>query len=345
MSLHKWFKIIDPRTTESVHQKFTKEIPGYFYLKWKVNETPTCTFLENKPLQYTFIKKIKWRNFREIVLYGDIEGSNSKPVLKLRRQHFTAFRNVPLLKSHLQKCIRRGEVDKAVMTAYYLLEKDEGQFLRRLPIIVVEDVCLIAQFPILIWLMVAYPNYQLYNNQKRWLLGLIVQLTKYPHQELMVQDEISRLVEEKVLESLLPQFLKLDKNQQTMALSLLLRKSYGGLKGDGYLLQHFFQLHVSQTLRHLPTLQFNPVYIIKLLLSDEMEICGADFHCFPQILGKLHQQYPDYTDDILKEVIWSCSSSLNFRTPHVPSEKDLCIWGEIQQSFEKLAFQLILRRC
>ena len=26
------------------------------------------------------------------------------------------------------------------------------------------------------------------------------------------------------------------------------------------------------------------------------------FYCFPQILGMLHHQYPEYTDDILKKI-------------------------------------------
>ena len=50
--------------------------------------------------------------------------------------------NVPVLKSNLQKAIRRHRVDIALTTTIALLQKDPTEFLRRLPIIYIEDVCL-----------------------------------------------------------------------------------------------------------------------------------------------------------------------------------------------------------
>lgn len=352
MNLKKWFQISTPVLEDSLYQKFSRGIPPYFYLEWKLNMEPKCQFIHKKPINFNFVKKIKWRNYRDIVLYGNIEGCNRKPVLKLKSKHFTEFRNISLLKSHLQKCVRRGDVDKAVMTAYYLMEKNMGQFLRRLPIIIVEDVCLISQFPIIVWLMTASPNFKIYNNQKRWLLGLIVKLTQYPHQELiekyqLLHQEKYQLLhqeEEQILYESIPNFYELDADQKTSALSLLLRKSYGGLKGDGYMLQKYYYLQIHSNLEYIPNLLIKPIYITKLLLSDELEICSADFHCFPQILGMLHHQYPEYTDDILKRVIWNCSSCINFRTPHKPTDEDVIIWNKIYKSFEKIAFRLILRK-
>ena len=79
------------------------------------------------------------------------------------------------------------------------MEKDMGQFLRRLPIIIVEDVCLISQFSIIVWLMAAFPNFKIYNNHKRWLLGFIVKLTQYSHKEIIEKYQLLHQEEEQIL--------------------------------------------------------------------------------------------------------------------------------------------------
>jgi hypothetical protein len=71
--------------------------------------------------------------------------------------------SVPLLKSNLQKAIRRFNKDIALTTSIVLLEKDPLSFLRRLPIIFVEDVCLLDSLPIIIWFMMADKEYKLTN--------------------------------------------------------------------------------------------------------------------------------------------------------------------------------------
>ena len=60
------------------------------------------------------------------------------------------------LMSHLQKCVRRMETKKAVQTAKHLIDLDIHSFLRRLPIIMVEDVCYMDSFIVLIWMIFYY---------------------------------------------------------------------------------------------------------------------------------------------------------------------------------------------
>ena len=48
--------------------------------------------------------------------------------------------SISLLKSNLQKAIRRGNVDVALKSAKLLLHKSPNDFWRRLPIIIAEDV-------------------------------------------------------------------------------------------------------------------------------------------------------------------------------------------------------------
>jgi hypothetical protein len=60
-------------------------------------------------------------------------------------------RNIPYLKSHLQKSIRKGNAKLAVATARDLLAIDVLQVVRRLAIIMVEDVDLHPSFNVLMW--------------------------------------------------------------------------------------------------------------------------------------------------------------------------------------------------
>ena len=46
----------------------------------------------------------------------------------------------PLLKSHLQKAIRRKNTNLAIKTLYSLMQSDKTATLRRIPIIAIEDV-------------------------------------------------------------------------------------------------------------------------------------------------------------------------------------------------------------
>lgn len=63
--------------------------------------------------------------------------------------------SVPVLKSILQKSIRRRKPLPSVRVAMELADKSMGDLLRRLPIIVVEDSTLHSGVPLLVWLMIA----------------------------------------------------------------------------------------------------------------------------------------------------------------------------------------------
>ena len=61
----------------------------------------------------------------------------------------------PVLKSMLQKSVRRREPEKAARLAVRMMSSSLTDFLRRLPIICVEDVGLHPEFSCVVWLMVA----------------------------------------------------------------------------------------------------------------------------------------------------------------------------------------------
>lgn len=63
--------------------------------------------------------------------------------------------SVPVLKSVLQKSIRRRRPLPATRVAMELADKAMGELLRRLPIIILEDSTLHPDFPLICWLMAA----------------------------------------------------------------------------------------------------------------------------------------------------------------------------------------------
>lgn len=63
--------------------------------------------------------------------------------------------SIPVLKSILQKSVRRRRPLPSVKVAMELADKALGELLRRLPIICIEDSTLHHDFPFLIWIMVA----------------------------------------------------------------------------------------------------------------------------------------------------------------------------------------------
>ena len=60
-----------------------------------------------------------------------------------------------MLKSILQKSVRRRRPLPAVRVAMELMDKAMGELLRRLPIIMLEDSTLHPELPLLVWVMVA----------------------------------------------------------------------------------------------------------------------------------------------------------------------------------------------
>jgi hypothetical protein len=93
---------------------------------------------------------------RELIVSTSIPSleQSSSPTRRLVRRHSRL--SVPVLKSILQKAIRRRRPLPAAKVAMELVDKSFGDLLRRLPIVLLEDSTLHPDLPLLCWLMVAY---------------------------------------------------------------------------------------------------------------------------------------------------------------------------------------------
>ena len=128
-----------------------------------------------------------------------------------------------LLKSALQKAVRRKWTEAAVSLASHLVSQNPTAILRRLPIIILEDSILHPLYPNLVWIMIAYSKgYKLRVDDVHLILQIVVDICEYVYHDHLFLDEppIPPDPEDPILRS------------------VLLRTYYGGMPGDMRFLRH-----------------------------------------------------------------------------------------------------------
>ena len=202
----------------------------------------------------------------------------------------------PLLKSNLQKAIRRRETDVAIQTAILLLQRDPMEMLRRLPIIAVEDVSLIDTFPVMVWLMMAGDAYRLTTHDIDVILHIVWSLSNSQHAV-----EYTKCLSEP------------DIPEQSILLAVYYRWKYGGMKGDLGLLHGVINFH-SKHYKHsdILTTKFSQISYDTIEKDPIMLIESIDFHPFPMMLTHLSLE-TGLSKDVIREWIWKAESRLNER--------------------------------
>mmetsp|Transcript_12684 Transcript_12684/g.29985 ORF Transcript_12684/g.29985 Transcript_12684/m.29985 type:complete len:528 (+) Transcript_12684:237-1820(+) len=140
------------------------------------------------------------------------------------------------LKSCLQKSTRRRSGEQAVRVAMELIDRAYDQFIRRLPIIILEDSTLHPDFGLLVWLMIAeskgyVPSRQILNR----LLEIVYEVASCPLKDFLNKD-IDCSSDSFSLSLNLPSSA-LSPNEkpgeeEVVVRSMLLRAQYGGMSCD-----------------------------------------------------------------------------------------------------------------
>jgi len=151
--------------------------------------------------------------------------------------------SVPVLKSMLQKNIRRRRPLPAVRVAMELADKSYGDLVRRIPIMVLEDSILHPDFPLLVWLMVAEskgfkPTQQLMTK----LMRIVFEVASCPMKDPLPPDNMSADDSENGGEDDTDLADALGPDCEMMLRAMLLRVSYGGMKCDTEMLVQYEQL-------------------------------------------------------------------------------------------------------
>lgn len=198
-----------------------------------------------------------------------------------------------LLKSNLQKAVRRRHIEEAFATAKHFLAQDAGELLRRLPIIMCEDTLLHPSlFMTLVWLMAAVSKgYRLCAADCQLVMDFVGACLSAPSRyNILATTDVGSATADM---------------RDPLQLSFALRIAYGGMKFDtgfmGRLLARGALGELSHNLDfiHVDYESIGTFDIERHLLPE-----AVDFHCFPSILEI----------GIAKQAIWYNRSAINVRS-------------------------------
>ena len=184
----------------------------------------------------------------QLVLSSSIPSAAENAKNRLVQRHSRL--SVPVLKSILQKSIRRRRPLPSVRVAMELADKSLGDLLRRLPIIVFEDSSLHPDFSFLLWLMVAdTKNFVLPPNIMAKLMKIVFEIASCPFQddETCVDNEKQTSEGEDAAKEEAPSLSSFHKpgidaklnTSEILIWSALLRAQYGGMRFDVKMLRAY----------------------------------------------------------------------------------------------------------
>lgn len=276
-----------PKEESKVYRYFCRTSNGIVHMK-------------NKPETGTIIGKLKLKKIG-YYLYVVNQVNSSK---KFNKKAFTKI-PISVLKSNLQKAIRRGQTEIALKTACLMIIKSPREFLRRLSIIYIEDVSMDNFFSIIMWYMCAnVKGYQLNYNDVSWLLGCVKHLsTKL---DAWVPKERTDLTINDVREKILTG------NFDNYLLPLVYRYEFNGFDGELKLILNYIQNYQDRT----EIESFKLVIPSKYYIFERSDLLKSaiDFHC-SSLIEYLLTKYSnsDWTEEFLKQIIWVHRSSINYR--------------------------------
>ena len=176
--------------------------------------------------------------------------------------------HIPILKSNLQKCVRRSLNEFAINTALCLMILDPNELLRRLPIIILEDVILHEDYTFLVWLMCAVSkNLKINDFFLDKCLNIVNDISINKNREIVNPNiQYKKIDLRKIEKDDFSNFL--NSKQKNLLWSIELRKSYGGMNGDMKMLNYFTNKWYDK---------FKNNYNYELILKKNLKIDYKDF--------------------------------------------------------------------
>jgi hypothetical protein len=269
--------------------------------------TDNCEWHENYENEnITIIGEINIKkNLNKKVLIG-ILGSIDEPYYIKKK---SKWNNIGFLKSHLQKCVRRMLPDLAVKTAVEIMKINLKELLRRLPIIIIEDVCLVNIFPKVVWLMCANSKgYELSKNDLKWLLGVIYAISDCKTRHLISNQYNKKFNVNKI-------------NLDVYNISILMRIAYGGMNCDMNMLENACLFKKKEINLDVKRISFKK----KKLKLKEIIPYGIDFHIKCNILDEIKKLMNSkklfINTNMIRKWVWDYRSSINNRL-NLKEERD-----------------------
>ena len=298
----------------------------YFYLNFSNKFTPTvdAVWLDEKPKNVNFIQEINCNHIKKGYYYflcGYFPDYEKEKRFNLFKE--TTYKNVAYLKSHLQKCIRKQNDTWALPTSYHFMRLDEVEMLRRLPIIMLEDVFLHESLTTIIWIMIAVSSTK-FKMQKYiydYIYGIIYVLCKIDKKDVITfddndNDENNDSSITDIIDSYSTSNLK--DSEISLLYSIHMRISYGGMEGDMIFLEKvantWFKRFKHKTVK-INNMIVRPIKIISIseMKLEDWDLSAIDFHCNNKLLEFINKKYEEIPIDEIRKLIWMNSSRTNTR--------------------------------
>lgn len=270
--------------------------------------TPTAVY----PKKYT--EGCEWTASIKCGTFTIIIAHLNKNIGRSALEKPTCLYYVPLLKSALQKAIRLQKTEDAVAIAYQLLRQDPTEFLRRLPIYMLEDTYLQCSALIRsIWLMCAVSKgWKLTDDDIRYLLGLVELLCKLDYHELLDMKNDCDTIDSRIM--LLRGALTLI---EQAVVCIWIRSEFGGMNGDICFLRNLADTWLNRDKEGLEIEEEAVVLWQKAFPSCENLYLfeGVDFHCYPNLYKEIKNigWEGTITNEEFRRVMWYGQSCINTR--------------------------------
>lgn len=225
----------------------------------------------------------------------------NKPAMIIPR--IQTSHGLPILKSNLQKAVRRGHTKIAINSALAIIQKDPVECLRRLPIICIEDVCLIDSFAIPVWLMMADKEHSIDQLDIDLLLNIVYHLCEC---RSFYDDRMNYTQSYELTHKHLQEYPHKD-----VLLSIFYRIQYGGMKGDMRMLNNALYYYCEHP-EAIETTKYDNIQYVDFDATLEILPEAIDYHPFSCMLTMIAKDTTDDTQDI-KTHIWFVESGLNIR--------------------------------
>lgn len=311
-----------------------KKTYNIFYLDWE--KSNIANWLIEIPKKYNVKKIIKWNN-KDILVVGNIETDDNFTNLD-------SFKHTSLLKSNLQKAIRRGKLSNSLSTAKLMIKTDFSQFIRRLAIIMLEDTTLHVSINTIIWMTAMYPVWKPNKIHIKWLLSIVNHICLIKNRDLYLKETFD-------INKNLDKINNLKESDRSIIYSLSFRLSYGGMKGDMGMIQYLTNLWLNRFQNNEYYHSYDNIeiidYNIKNIKINQILLEAVDFHCYPQIINKIKSIYLELEEEDIKKSIWFNRSCYNYRNIIKTSLSDKIennysnIWDIIKYDVNKISRQYL----
>ena len=342
------------------------KIKQFFYIDWTKasnEEIPIAEWLEEKPKGVTWSQIVKWKNVGDIIVCckdnqafveEDSQNFNIETQLRIiNRMSWDEKKSVMnFLKSHFQKCLRRKRNVEALRSAYEMMLININEVLRRVCIIMFEDIKLKNYFPTMVWLMAAVgkgfklQSYHI-NLELKFINDLCLENNFTELSELNKYNHHYKTIDVRNLLLEIESDERLTNEQKNIIYSIGLRIGYGGREGDMKMIFDYALIWYNKFKNKEDEVPKMDIIRSKFVCIEycqnnrfqkieDFVYQGVDMNSYFKIVPEIYEEIDHhYSMEEIETAIWWFSSGYNVRKGPQYDQKMKFCWEEIKDILKR----------